>query len=367
MHLENISLTNFKNYRECSINFSPHINCITGPNAAGKTNLLDAIYYLSLTKSAFNPVDKQNIFHENQFFSIRGNFRKDGKSVPVQCSLKNGEKKIIKCDHKAYPKLSGHIGRFPAVIITPYDTDIIREGSSYRRKFINNILSQTNPQYLEDLITYQQTLKQRNQLLKSVASYQKPDPDLLSVYDHSLLELGASIYATRRSFIEEFQEIFIQNYQQISGADETVGITYRSDLEAPHFNELFRASIDRDMASQRTTLGIHRDDLICHIDSRPARKFGSQGQQKSFVIALKIAQFEIIRRLLQVKPLLLLDDIFDKLDDQRIENLMTMVAGNVFGQIFITDARPERSDKILEGVASEKLMLMIEGGTVKEE
>ncbi len=366
MHLEKISLSHFKNYRQCDLQFSDHINCIVGPNGSGKTNLLDAIHYLSLTKSAFNSIDQQNIAHNEAFFAIRGVFSHEDKSNLIQCSAKVGSKKVIEKDKKPYTKLSEHIGSFPAVIITPYDTDIIREGSEGRRKFLNNMLSQIDAHYLESLIKYQNILKQRNQLLKNFAHNTKFDGALLQSYDEPLLALCGELHAKRDKFILRFVGLFKNHYHKLSEGSEQVNIHYRSHCHDQDFPDSFAEALSQDLALQRTTRGIHKDDLVCSINDYPIRKFGSQGQQKCFVIALKLAQFEILKEIKGFKPLLLLDDIFDKLDDLRIQKLMTMVASQVFGQIFITDARPERTSRILEKIPGDQRTFIVASGEVVE-
>ncbi len=365
MHLENISLSNFKNYQRCDLEFSPHINCIVGPNGSGKTNLLDAIHYLSLTKSAFSNIDQQAIRHLEDFFAIRGTFSKNGKEVQLQCSLKSGGKKAFLKDKKPYIKLSEHVGNFPSVLITPYDTDLIREGSEVRRKFLNNILAQIDGEYLDDLMNYQHLLRQRNQLLKDMAGGKPFDALLINSYDEPMIGLCQKIHKRRNSFMVDFLEIFKKHYALLSDHKEQVEISYRSHLQSQNFAVEFMEALQKDMALQRSTKGVHRDDLVFTIENHSLKKFGSQGQQKCFVIALKLAQFETITNSKGFKPLLLLDDIFDKLDDRRIEKLMTMVAGQVFGQLFMTDARPERTSRILEKIDAEQQTFLVESGEVK--
>jgi len=362
MYLENISLSCFKNYSGCKLSFSPAINCITGPNGSGKTNLLDAIHYLSLTKSAFNPVDHQNIQRNQPFFAIRGNFNRQGKNYLVSCSYKTGEKKVIKNNQKPYQRLSEHIGAFPLVMITPYDTDLIREGSSIRRKFLDGLIAQINPPYLQDLLNYQRLLNQRNQLLKNFAIRHQFDAALVASYDQPMLGLMENIAAVRNKFLEQFIPVFKKHYATLSEGNEAVGIKYRSDLLEDNFRERFLANHQKDLQLQRTELGIHKDDLLCTFDDHSLKKFGSQGQQKSFVIAMKLAQFDCLGEAHQFKPVLLLDDVFDKLDDHRISRLMDMVSGQKFGQIFITDARPERTARILEDLEDEIFNFQVDQG-----
>jgi len=365
MHLEKISLSNFKNYVQCALELSDHINCIVGPNGSGKTNLLDAIHYLCLTKSAFNSVDQQNIQYEQDFFAIRGEFQKGADSYSVVCSAQNGKKKVIKLDQQPYSKLSEHVGIFPLVMITPYDIDLVRDSSSTRRKFLNNMMAQCDATYLQQLIRYQHILKQRNQLLKSTAGGQPLDRTLLQSYDHPLIALAVDLHGKREEFLKRFTHLFLQHYKMISDdAEETVDIKYKSDCAESDFEQAYQDALGRDLALQRTTMGVHRDDLEFLLNQRSIKKIGSQGQLKCFVIALKLAQFEILKEIKAQKPLLLMDDIFDKLDDHRIAKLMNMVDGNVFGQIFITDARPERTTRILDHLQGDVRTFLVAAGEI---
>jgi DNA replication and repair protein RecF len=344
------------------LNFSPDINCILGPNGSGKTNLLDAIHYLSLTKSAFNNIDQQHIQHQKDFFSIRGQFTSDQKKHLIQCSIKIGAKKVFKKDGSIYTRLSDHVGRFPCVLITPYDIDLLRESSAIRRKFMDSIISQIDQPYLTDLMKYQRLLNQRNQLLKHFAAHHSFDEDLLASYDQPMLELMKSISRRRSAFLGQFLPLFMDYYQTLSDAQDHVNIIYHSDLLETDFHSRFLHNHRQDLKVQRTALGVHRDDLKCTIDGYSVRKYGSQGQLKSFVIAMRLAQFEIIRKEKGFKPILMLDDIFDKLDDLRIDKLMGMVSSHHFGQIFLTDARPERTSRILENLSAEISGFLVKKG-----
>jgi DNA replication and repair protein RecF len=363
MHLENISLHSFKNYGACTLNFSPDINCILGPNGSGKTNMLDAIHYLSLTRSAFNTIDQQNIQHQMDFFSIRGQFQLEQKRHLIQCSCKSGSKKVLKKDGTVYSRLSDHVGQFPCVLITPYDTDLLRETSQIRRKFMDSIISQVDSKYLSDLLKYQRLLSQRNQALKNFATRYSFDEHLLASYDQPMLDLMQTISQRRVDFIRQFLPPFTDYYRTLSDAQDQVDIIYQSDVLSDNFKDRFLSNHQQDLKMQRTTLGIHKDDLKCSIGGYNVRKFGSQGQLKSFVIAMKLAQFEVIREQKGFKPILLLDDIFDKLDDLRIAKLMEMVSGHLFGQIFLTDARPERTLRILENLSADICKISVKKGT----
>jgi DNA replication and repair protein RecF len=362
MYLERISLLNFKNHEELSLTFSPTVNGIVGINGSGKTSLLDAIYMLALTKSAFSQTDAQCIRHGADFFMIEGRF-KDTSSVTggatVTCSLKIGGRKVVMLDKKAYDRLSEHIGRFPVVLISPDDTDLIRDTSELRRRFFDNILSQLDHEYLNTLIQYNLIMKQRNSLLRQFYERNYFDKDLLETFDVQLLPLGEVIHQKRSRFIKDFVPLVQKYYAFISESREEIDLIYESELFETSFLYDFSAAMRRDLQLQRTTKGIHKDDFIFEISRYALKKFGSQGQQKSFVIALKLAQFEVLQQEKGEKPLLLLDDIFDKLDDLRISKLMAMITNQTFGQIFITDARPERSRQIFSTLAANVKMFEI--------
>ena len=365
MHLENISLNNFKNYESAKVHLSKEINCFVGKNGSGKTNLLDAIYYLSITKSAFTAQDVQCMRHDETYFSIRGEYLLEEKKRTAICGLQTGKKKLIKLDDKPYRRASEHIGKLPLVLIAPDDTDVIRGGSEDRRKFFDAIISQTDQQYLQNLIKYNHTMKQRNSLLKQFLDRDYFDITLLKQYDTQLISIGKEIYAVRKAFIDEFRPLVAEHYQKLSEKSETVVLAYES-----HFSEdvelLFEENLAKDRILKRTSIGIHKDEYPFVMDDRPIRKFGSQGQQKSYLIALKLANFDFLHNEKGIKPLLLLDDIFDKLDDYRITKLMEMVASDAFGQIFVTDARPERTFGIFEKVAHDVKIFSVEKGAVKE-
>jgi DNA replication and repair protein RecF len=366
MYLENINLLNFKNYEELSLNFSRQVNFFTGANGSGKTNLLDAIYYLSLSKSAFNSNDAQNIRTGADFFMLSGSFIKAGKTDLVQGSFTRGQKKVFKINKNPYEKLSEHIGEFPVVLIAPNDTDIIREGSEFRRKFFDGILSQLSHSYLNELIRYNQLLRQRNSLLKQFSERNYMDNDLIETYDSQLIASAKMIFAQRKNFLEEFIPVFTEHYHNLSEKKEETSLSYVSQLDQADFDKAYRNALKRDIIMQRTTHGIHRDDFIFKIGEHPLKNYGSQGQQKSFVIALKLAQFDIIKKQKGFKPLLLLDDIFDKLDDHRISKLMEMVAGDSFGQLFITDARADRSEELFAMIEAEIKVWRVEQGEITD-
>jgi DNA replication and repair protein RecF len=362
MYIEKINLLNFKNYEELDLSFSSQINIFTGHNGSGKTNLLDAIYCLSLTKSAFNTNENHSIKHGQTYFSILGHFFKDNKSLALQYDFAPGQKKNFRLDKKTYDKLSDHIGLFPVVLITPYDTDVIREGSEERRKFFDTIISQLDKNYLIELIRYNNLLKQRNSLLKQFAEKNYIDRDLIDTYNKQMLRSGRMIYEARKKFANEYEPIFNGHYYNISEKKETPQLRYESQLHDDGFEKLFLSNVQKDIMLQRTSMGVHKDDYGFTLNDYPVKSHGSQGQQKSFVIALKLAHFDIIKNHKNIKPILLLDDIFDKLDDARISKLMQMVAEEAFGQLFITDARPERTEKIFEKIKAEIRIFRIENG-----
>lgn len=348
MYLQKISLVNFKNIESQSFDFQDKINCFVGNNGVGKTNILDAIYYLSFTKSYFNSVAIQNIRHGEGFFMIEGDYFLNNRNEKIVCSLKKGQKKVLKRNDKAYSKFSEHIGQFPLVIISPADRDLVIEGSDTRRKFIDGVISQQNKNYLNNLIAYNKVLTQRNSLLKYFAANRTFDALNLSVYDEQLANYGAKIYEVRKEFLSAFIPIFNEKYQIISGDKEQVNLNYKSQLHDFLMTDLLKKSLEKDKILQYTTSGIHKDDLSFEIGNYPIKKFGSQGQQKSYLIALKLAQFEFIKQQSKVIPILLLDDIFDKLDENRVSQIIDLVNSNQFGQIFITDTHSERTENILK-------------------
>lgn len=348
MYLKNISLFNYKNFSEASFEFDGKIICFVGKNGIGKTNILDAIYHLSYGKSYFNPLAVQNIKHGEEFFVIDAEFIKNDRSEQFVCSLKKGQKKILKRNGKAYDKFSDHIGFIPLVIISPADRDLIIEGSETRRKFIDSIISQLDTTYLQQLIQYQKVMSQRNALLKYFALNHVFDNDTLSIYNEQLNEFGKYIFEKRKEFIAEFIPIFNKHHHAITGSQESVQLVYESHLFENNLLTLLQENINKDRALHYTSTGIHKDDLSFEIDNHPIKKFGSQGQQKSFLIALKLAQFEFLKKQSGVKPILLFDDIFDKLDETRVAKIVEMVNSDTFGQLFISDTHPERTETIVK-------------------
>ncbi|MEY8869047.1 DNA replication/repair protein RecF [Meridianimaribacter flavus] len=350
MILNSLSLLNYKNFESQSFAFDTKINCFVGSNGVGKTNVLDAIYHLAFGKSYFNPVATQNIKHDADFFVVDGVFDKDDKTEKIIVSLKRGQKKMIKRNGKMYDKFSDHIGFIPLVIISPADRDLIIEGSDTRRKFIDNVISQSNKQYLSDLINYNKVLSQRNALLKYFALNNTFNAQTLEVYNDQLNTYGTSIFKTRDAFLKAFIPIFKSRYDAISNNNEVVNLSYKSDLFEAQLSELLSKNLNKDKALQYTSVGTHKDDLIFEIEQYPIKKFGSQGQQKSFLIALKLAQFDFLKQESGVAPILLLDDIFDKLDEQRVAQIVGLVDDEHFGQLFISDTHAERTENVVKQI-----------------
>lgn len=341
---------NYKNFETERFDFDPRINCLTGPNGIGKTNVLDAIYHLSFGKSYFNPVTSQNIRHGEDFFVLEGLYRDQDKEEKVVVSAKKGQKKVIKRNGRIYDRLSDHIGLIPLVIISPADRDLILEGSETRRKFMDGVISQGDPIYLQDLIAYNKTLGQRNALIKYFVANHTHNEDSLEVYDLQLDELGGRIYQKRLEFIEAFQPIFLDRYRSISSGKEVVGLVYKSQLTDKPLLELLKTNIQKDKILQYTSQGVHKDDLKFQIEHFPIKKFGSQGQQKSYLIALKLAQFDFLKQQRQKQPILLLDDVFDKLDEHRVGQIIKLVDEENFGQLFISDTHAERTEKVVREI-----------------
>lgn len=365
MFLKHLQLYNFKNYSENSFTFSDRINCFIGDNGEGKTNVLDAIHYLSFTKSYFNLLDNQNIRHGEDFFAVHGKFSKNGDLLDeVSCIQRRNAKKQFRINGKDYDRLADHIGEFPLVMVSPYDSDLINEGSDIRRKYIDSVISQFDRFYLDDLLTYNKALIQRNALLKHFSEKKYYDEEAIAIYLNQMKEPAARIFEKRTEFLKGFIPVFRQYFDIISSRKEIVHIEYYSDLSEMTLPDIFMKNKDRDLMMRYTTGGIHKDDLEFLIgDNLPVRKFGSQGQQKSFLIALKLAQFEYTRNVKGYKPILLFDDIFDKLDFNRVSSLINLVGENSFGQVFITDTQPERINMIFRNTEQDHLIFKVSNGS----
>jgi len=350
MNLQELKLYNFKNFHEKQFVFDEKINCFVGNNGVGKTNVLDAIYFLSLGKSYFNNNIRQIIKFDEQAFSINGIFNLGEKTENILVSYQIDKKKIIKRNNKIYDRLADHIGLIPLVMISPYDRDLISESGETRRRFIDRIISQADTSYLKALISYQKVLTQRNRLLKYFAANHQFDQDTLQIYNEQLHQYGSVIFNKRKDFITEFSQFLKERYAILSQAKEVVDISYFSELEVKPLFDLLKENIQKDRILQHTSKGIHRDDFLFEINEKPIKKFGSQGQQKSFLIALKLAEFEFLKKKSEKTPILLFDDIFDKLDENRVEQIVKMVNDKSFGQIFISDTHPERTENLVKNI-----------------
>jgi DNA replication and repair protein RecF len=350
MYVSTLFLLNFRNHVEADFQFTKGVNCIVGSNGSGKTNVLDAIHYLSLCRSYLNPTDRQNIRFNEQFFVIQGTWHKDNSDFELYCGVKNGAKKVFKKNKKEYERLADHIGLFPVVMISPYDTDLISEGSEYRRKWMDSIISQFDRTFLSDLQRYNKVIDQRNALLKHQYENGFFERESLEIWDEQLVKYGEEIFKKRTEFIEVFVPLFQNYYQWISENSEQVSLTYESKLQSSDFRKLLVEAYPKDSRSQHTSVGIHKDDLIFQIEGMPIKRFGSQGQQKSFLIALRLAQFDWLKSHLNQTPILLLDDIFDKLDNHRVSKLMDLVSNNTFEQVLVTDTDEHRVKSVFENI-----------------
>jgi len=366
MDLRKISLIQFKNYEQLDLEFSPKINCFVGNNGAGKTNLLDAIYYLSLTKSYFNTIDTQNIMYDKEFFIIQSEYNRDDSKENVYCGVKKGRKKQFKRNNKEYKKLSEHIGLFPIVMISPADTNLILEGSDERRKFLNAVISQYDREYLNDLIKYNRALVQRNVLLKDFARSGNYDNEMIDLWTEQLIPLGENINGIRKKFVTELKPIFQSYYNTISSDIEKVSMEYQSQLNEGDFRQLISGSEEKDRILHYTTVGIHKDDLSFCIQGHSLKKNGSQGQQKTFLVALKFAKFDFIKEVNGFTPILLLDDVFDKFDASRVQQIIKLVADQHFGQIFITDTNRDRIGDILKELSIDYKLFQVDQGEISE-
>jgi DNA replication and repair protein RecF len=365
MYCKQLSVINFKNYREASLVFSPKFNCFTGNNGSGKTNLLDAIHYLSLCKGFTNPIDTQNILFEEEMFMIQGRYQINGQEDELYCGLKRNHRKVFKRNKKEYERLSDHIGLFPLVLLSPADTQLILGGSEDRRKFLDSVISQYDKEYLYKLISYNKALLQRNTLLKQFAERRYFDAASLEIWDEQLVANGTYVFHARQDFFGTFLDVFRSHYAFLSDGNEHVDIEYLSGFsDGQEFLQLLEESRDKDRQAQYTTVGIHKDDLSFLIHGWPAKKFGSQGQQKSFIIALKLAQFSFTRDIKGFHPILLFDDIFDKLDECRVQQLMQMVSEQHFGQVFITDTHTERIESLFSNIPSECKLFVVDKGNI---
>lgn len=365
MHLERISLLHFKNYVEARVDFHPKINCLVGPNGMGKTNLLDAIHYLSFCKSYFLAADSQSVSFTESFFMLSGIFERNGREEEIMVSVKRGQKKIVKRNGKEYEKLADHIGLFPLVMISPADTALLTGGSVERRRFLDSIISQFDKTYLEKLIVYNHVLQQRNALLKQFAASRAFDKALLEVVDEQLAEQGIYIHEARNTFLDDFVPVFEKYYSLLSQNAEEVSLHYLSTLGDNDYATALKLSVAKDCMLEHTSVGTHRDDLEFLLGGHEMKRYASQGQQKTYLLALKLAQYEYIRERTGIKPLLLLDDVYDKLDSKRFEKLIKMVLSDEFGQVFITDTHPGRMQQLFASQKENCRIFLVERAEVK--
>lgn len=364
MILENISIINYKNIKGVNLDLSPKINCLIGHNGVGKTNFLDAIYYLSFCRSANNPIDSQIIMHDENFFMLEGNYRTEqGDIENIYCGIKRGTKKHFKRNKKEYKRLSQHIGLVPLIYVSPSDSSLIEGGSEERRRLMDVVISQYDHSYIELLSNYNKALQQRNALLKME---EEPDSSLLDIWEQEMARNGELLFQKRLAFVDELVPVFQQIYQQISGQREIVSLRYISHCQRGPLLDVIQRDRFKDRAVGYSLHGVHRDDLEMLIGDFLMKREGSQGQNKTFVLALKLAQFDFLRRTSSTTtPLLLLDDIFDKLDAQRVESIVQLVSGDNFGQIFITDTNRDHLDKILSKSDGEYKIFTVEGGDIE--
>ncbi len=365
MILKKISILNYKNIRVADLELSAKLNCLIGKNGVGKTNLLDAVYYLSFCRSAFNPIDAQTITHDCDFFVLDGTYLNDsGEEERIYCGLKRGAKKHFKRNQKEYKRLSQHIGLIPLIFVSPADTLLIDGGSEERRRFLDMVIAQIDRSYIEILGRYNKALTQRNALLKME---HEPDASLMEILEQEMAEQGEAIYARRKQFVQEFIPLFQTIYNRIADRCETVSLRYVSHAQRGRLLDVIRRDRFKDRAVGHSLHGIHRDDLEMLLDGYQLKREGSQGQNKTYALALKLAQFDFLKRTASsTTPLLLLDDIFDKLDAERVERIISLVAGPEYGQIFITDTNRDHLDSILQNHSFDYKLFVVDGGEITE-
>ncbi len=365
MQLDKLSIINYKNIQAATLDLSPKLNCFIGHNGEGKTNLLDAVYYLSFCKSAFNPKDSEVMRHEADYFVLEGDYSTDaGEHEQVYCGMKRGTKKHFKRNKKEYRRLSQHIGLVPLIFVSPADATLIEGGSEERRKLMDVVISQYDTPYIESLSRYNKALQQRNSLLKQE---EEPDSTLLELLEMQMAEHGEVVYRKRAAFVEELMPVFQRIYQTICSDREQVSLEYVSHCQRGSLLDVIQRDRAKDRIMGYSLHGTHKDDLVMKLGGYPMKREGSQGQNKTYVLALKLAQFDFLRRKAgNNTPLLLLDDIFDKLDSSRVEQIVRLVSGDDFGQIFITDTNRDHLDKILQGSGFSYKLFSVEGGEINE-
>lgn len=365
VHLSSIKLTGFKNYEQQSLSFSSRLNCLTGLNGMGKTNVLDAIHFLCLCKSHTGLSDKHMVRHGESFFRLEGLFQADDERIRIITKFIQGQRKEIERNGVAFTRLTDYIGQFPVVMIAPDDVALVQDGSEERRRFLDNTLSQISANYLQNLLIYNALLKQRNALLKKFAEDRFYDESLIEGLNRQMPAPAAVLFQQRSVFVESFRPLFLEYYREISGGHEFVEISFESDLQDVSFDQLLKNNTEKDRVLQRTSAGPHRDDLLLIMDEQPVRKFASQGQIKSFLLAMRLAQYELLRREKGFAPVLLLDDIFDKLDEQRVRHLIGLLIGRSFGQIFITDTQRSRLEGIVASFTGDYSVFEVKEGVVQ--
>lgn len=362
MILKKLTILNYRNIAEAELLFSPKINCFIGKNGEGKTNVLDSIYFLSFTKSTTSNIDSNNVRHGQEVMMVQGIYDLNGVAEEISCGMKIHQKKHVKRNKKEYKRMAEHIGLLPLIIVSPNDSSVISGGSEERRRLMDIVISQYDPEYMISLMNYNKAMQQRNAMLKAE---EEPNIDVISVFEEMMAETGEAIYAKRRQFIEEFIPVFQEFYEKISGGKETVELIYKSHCERGPLLDVIQRDRAKDRIMGYSLHGIHKDDLEMALGGYPIKREGSQGQNKTYMISLKLAQFDFLKRTgSNTTPLLLLDDIFDKLDASRVEEIINLVAGESFGQIFITDTNRENLDKILSRCQGDYKIFTVENGEI---
>ncbi len=366
MQIKRLSILNFKNIKEAELSFSPGLNCFVGNNGEGKTNVLDAIYYMAFCKSHTNSIDSQNINHEAEFFMIQASCQEEELTNELSCAVKRRQKKTFTCDGKEYDKLSTHIGKIPLVLISPSDEELIREGSDERRRFMDMVIAQYDHAYMDALVSYNRAMTQRNALLKDDTGAVFDD-SLYEVYETKMSMEAEIIHNKREAFIAAFTPVFEQFYHSISGGKESIRLQYTSHIRTGNLALQLKETRQRDMVLGFSSKGVHKDELVMELDGFPIKRVGSQGQNKSFLIALKLGQYGFLKRNEHMMPILLIDDLFDKLDTERVERIIRLVCGNEFGQLFITDTNKEHLTRMLERMGGEFRFFHVSNGDIQTE